>query len=93
MGKRSHKAKEVQEKIRQVLLHDWDPIGVSDVPEAKDEYDSYVGGIHRLLASGASEYQIIERLHNLETVSMDLNGNRERLKGVAVKLAKLSVSL
>jgi hypothetical protein len=93
MGKRSQKAKEIQEEIRQVLLREWDPIGVSDIPEAQDEYDSYVGGIYRLLASGASEYQIMERLHNLETVSMGLNGNRERLKGVAEKLAKMEVSL
>jgi hypothetical protein len=92
MSKRGRRAKEIQERIRQVLLHEWDPIGVSDIPAAHDEYDSYVGGIYRLLASGASEYQIIERLHNLETVSMGLNGNREGLKDVAAKLAKLNVS-
>ena len=93
MRNRSRRAKEIQERIKQVLLHEWDPIGVSDIPEAQDEYDSYVGGIYRLLASGASEYQIIERLYNLETVSMGLTGNRERLKRVAGKLAGLSVSL
>jgi len=93
MRNRSRRAKEIQERIRQVLLHEWDPIGVSDMPEAQDEYDSYVGGIYRLLASGASEYQIIERLYNLETVSMGLTGNRERLKRVAGKLAELGVSL
>lgn len=92
MVKRSQRAKEVQEEVRQILLHEWDPLGVSDVPEAQDEYDSYVGGIYRLLASGASEHQIVERLHNLETVSMGLNSNRERLKSVAEKLAKLGVS-
>ena len=93
MSNRSERAKEIQEAIRQVLLHEWDPIGVSDIPEAHDEYDSYVGGIYRLLASGASEYQIIERLYNLETVDMGLPGNREGLKRVAEKLAELSVSL
>ena len=93
MSKRGQRAKEIQETIRQVLLHQWDPIGVSDIPEAQDEYDSYVGGIYRLLASGASEHQIIERLYNIETVSMGLPGNREYLKGVAEKLAKLDVSL
>jgi hypothetical protein len=93
MSNRSERAKEIQEAIRQVLLHEWDPIGVSDIPEAQDEYDSYVGGIYRLLASGASEYQIIERLYNLETVDMGLPGNREGLKRVAEKLAELSVSL
>ena len=92
MRNRSRKTKETQERIRQVLLHEWDPIGVGDIPEAQDEYDSYVGGIYRLLASGASEYQIIERLYNIETVSMGLNGNREALGGVAEKLAKLDVS-
>lgn len=93
MVKRSQKAREIREKIRQVLLHEWDPIGVGDTPEAQDEYDSYVGGVYRLLASGASEYRIIEHLYNIETVSMGLNGNREGLKGVAEKLARLDVSL
>lgn len=93
MRNRKQKAIEIQEKIRQVLLHDWDPIGVSDTPAAWDEYDSYVGGIYRLLASGASEYQIIERLYNIETVSMGLPGDREYLKGIAEKLIKLDVSL
>ncbi|MBA3716255.1 MAG: hypothetical protein H0W76_28010 [Pyrinomonadaceae bacterium] len=93
MSKRGQRAKEIQETIRQVLLHQWDPIGVSDIPEAQDEYDSYVGGIYRLLASGASEHQIIERLYNIETVSMGLPSNRAGLKNVAEKLAKLAVSL
>ena len=93
MRNRSRRVKEIQERIRQVLLHEWDPIGVSDILEAQDEYDSYVGGIYRLLASGASEYQLTERLHNLETESMGLPGNQERLKRVAGKLAELNVSL
>jgi hypothetical protein len=39
-------ARKIQESIRLVLLRDWDPIGVQDVPEAQDEYDSYVGGVY-----------------------------------------------
>ncbi len=92
MKKRSKKAIEIQESIRHILFYDWDPIGINDsFPD--DEYDSYVGGIYRLLASGASEFQIIERLYQLETISMGLNGNQERLKNVAEKLMKLNVSL
>ncbi|HEY0077582.1 MAG TPA: hypothetical protein VGB73_02980 [Pyrinomonadaceae bacterium] len=93
MNKPSRKGVEMQEKIRQILLHEWDPIGVSDVPEAQDEYDSYVGGIYRLLASGASEHQVVERLYQLETVSMGLDGERERLGEVARRLVELGVSL
>jgi hypothetical protein len=92
MKKRSKKAIEIQESIGHILFYDWDPIGIND-SGPNDEYDSYVGGIYRLLASNASEYQIIERLYQLETISMGLSGNRERLKNVAEKLMKLNVSL
>jgi hypothetical protein len=89
---KKEKAVEIQESIRKILFYDWDPIGINDFgPD--DEYDSYVGGIYRLLASGADEYKIIERLYQLETIGMGLNGNRERLKSVAEKLLKLNVSL
>ena len=92
MKKRSKKAIEIQESIRRILWIDWDPIGINDLG-ADDEYDSYIGGIYRLLISGASEHQIIDRLYQLETISMGLIGDRERLKNVAEKLMKLSVSL
>ncbi len=92
MKNRNKKAIEIQESIRHILFYDWDPIGIND-SGLDDEYDSYVGGIYRLLTSGASEYQIIERLYQLETISMGLNGYRERLKNVAEKLMKLNVSL
>ena len=39
---------------RQVLLADWDPIGIRDVPQARDEYDGYAATIVRMLAGGAS---------------------------------------
>ena len=33
MNKR--RAREIQESIRQVLLHDWDPIEVADEPQSR----------------------------------------------------------
>lgn len=94
MSKRSKKerAAEVQESIRQILFYDWDPIGIND-SGPDDEYDSYVGGIYRLLTSGVDEYKLVERLYQLETMSMGLRGDRERVKGIAEKLLKLNVSL
>ena len=92
MKKRSEDARKIQESIRQILWNDWDPIGIND-SGPDDEYDSYVGGIYRLLACGTSEYQVIERLYQLETVSMRLNGDRIRLQKVAEKLMKVNVSL
>jgi hypothetical protein len=49
------RARKIQGQIRLVLLQDWDPIGVADIPEAHDEYNSYVGPMYRMLASSASE--------------------------------------
>lgn len=94
MSDRNQRSREIQESLRQVLLRDWDPIGVSDLPEAQDEYDSYVGGVYRLLASGASEDEIIEHLYRIESDEMGLSAaEREGLRDIARKLTKLNVSL
>ena len=39
------RSREIRCHIRGVLMAEWDPIGVSDIPEAADEYDSYIGGV------------------------------------------------
>jgi hypothetical protein len=59
-------ARLLQHEIGRTLLTRWDPIGIRDEPAAADEYDSYVGGVYRLLASGASALQIAEHLAGLE---------------------------
>jgi N-acyl-D-aspartate/D-glutamate deacylase len=58
--------------IRKFLLHEWDPIGVLESPEAWDEYDSYIDGIYQLLASGADVRAVAEHLLRIENVQMDL---------------------
>ncbi len=82
----------IQESIKQVLLQDWDPIGISDIPEAQDEYDSYVGGGYRLLASGGSEDVIVEHLYRIAADTMGLPiTDRENLREVARKLRGLNI--
>ena len=66
---------------------------MSGMEGPEDEYDSYVGGVYRLLASGASANQIIEYLFEIQTTRMGLAANREGLKDVAEKLTNLEVSL
>lgn len=84
------KAQEIQYEIAGILLHDWDPIGVRDI--RADEYESYVGGIYRLLASGAAPEAIAEHLSALETEEMGLSRNRRAdLLAVARKLCDLVV--
>lgn len=67
------RAAEIQQKICEVLMQHWDSIGAADVPEAQDEYDSYVGPVYRLLASGASDADVIDLLYKTETETMGLS--------------------
>ncbi len=67
MTSREVRAKEIQRAIGEVLLRNWDPLGVKDEPQAQDEYDAYVGGVYHLIASGATAKQIAEHLVRVET--------------------------
>lgn len=66
--------KAAERTVSEVLMREWDPIGVSDVPEAQDEYDSYVPEFVALLARNATEEEIAKALHRIETVAMGMNG-------------------
>ena len=73
MHSRGRRAREIESQIAAILLHDWDPIGVADVPQARDEYDSYVGGVYRVLASGGSLAEIEAHLRDIEVRMMGLD--------------------
>jgi len=91
---KQQRARAIQESIRQILLRDWDPIGINDVPEANDEYGAYVGGVYRLLASHCSADQLIDHLFAIETQAIGMSvPEREHLRPVATKLLGLNVAL
>jgi len=66
------RSREIRCHIRRVLMAEWDPIGVSDIPEAADEYDSYIGGVYELLERGASAANICDYLRNIEVDQMEM---------------------
>jgi hypothetical protein len=92
-GSREDRALEIQRAIGAILLQYWDPIGIRDVPEMQDEYDSYVGPVYRLLASGASTDQIAKHLADVETSLGVKAATPAQLFPVAARLAALDVSL
>lgn len=94
MENRKDRAEQIQEAIAAVLLHDWDPIGVQDCPEAADEYDAYGGGVYRLLASGATAHDVAEHLKEVEEARMGGFGTTvDDLMPVAEKLLSIDVRL
>jgi len=94
MPSREQRAKEIQRWISDILQRHWDPIGINDDPDAQGEYDAYVGGVYRLIASGASPRELAEYLVRVETERLGYQDSDPRmLIPVAKKLLKLNVSL
>lgn len=44
--------------VDRVLWEVWDPIGVNDCPEARDEYSGYAPVVARMLHDGATDAEI-----------------------------------
>ena len=54
-----------EDELRAVAMEKWDPIGVSDVPEAADEYDAHLGQIAARLREGVSSEDLAASLTRL----------------------------
>lgn len=88
-------ARQIRQRIRTVLMEVWDPIGVNLLPEAADEYDSYIGDFYEELAGERSREKIIDRLSYLESDHMGLPHLQHALPGrlEVVAEALLSISV
>lgn len=61
--------------VDEVLHYIWDPIGVRNTPQARDEYHSYLPRVFQLLREGRSAASIADYLGKLTTGSMGLSKN------------------
>jgi hypothetical protein len=80
------------EEIKRILLNEWDPIGLADVPEAVDEYDAYALRVFTLLQSGAKRASIRDYLQWVVTERMGLSGNLEHSEQIANGLLEIHES-
>ncbi len=70
-------------ELRELLLRDWDPIGISKIAEAQsDEYEHYAGQLVRRLRAGATEEEVAVVLEGFRT-DMGLEPSDELPLGVA----------
>jgi hypothetical protein len=65
-------ARQVKTEVGRVLWEVWDPIGVNDEPNARDEYSGYVNGVFELLTSAATHEDIAEHLREIAIQRMGL---------------------
>ena len=75
-------------KIDDILWFDWDPIGINDIAP-RNEYQSYVPEILRLIKAKANRLEIAKRLHILETENMGICGTIENCLIIADKILNI----
>lgn len=54
-----YRTRQAQRDVRALLL-EWDPIGISGVDEAQDEYDCMIGPLLRLLFDRADQSRVLD---------------------------------
>ena len=92
-GRNKYQSRENRARVRQILLHDWDPIGIQDVPEASDEYDRYVDKAYVMLMDGrATADMIAAYLYEIAAEHMGL-GRHSRLEEISSSVAETLVAL
>lgn len=78
------KKADLHTRVAEVIHYIWDPIGISDVPEARDEYDAYLPKIMTLLENGTPQ-QLEEYLMFVETDRMGM----DKVEGANAKLVEI----
>ena len=92
MIKKINNAKILHDKVRGIILKEWDPIGIKDFPEAQNEYDAYISSICDLLTSEKSEHEIFNYLWLIETEHIGLSGDEQHTRLIAKRLAELIIA-
>lgn len=64
---------ELYRRVDEVLHYLWDPIGSAGVPEARDEYDSYVPQVFSMIVANRDAKEIEEHLISIESDRMGLS--------------------
>jgi hypothetical protein len=72
-GRDKYQSRENRARVRDVLMREWDPIGVAEIPAAADEYDAYASKAYvMLMDERATEKAISAYLFKIATRHMGL---------------------
>jgi hypothetical protein len=90
-GRDKYRSRENRRLLRELLMREWDPIGVRDVPTAQDEYDNYTGEAYVMLDRGATTEDMERYLRSVEdymglTQTRDMLDRRQRVAELLIAL-------
>ena len=74
--------RELYRRVCEIAHYVWDPIGVSDIPEAHDEYNSYTWALFGRAKTGDVS-QVMEYMKWAATENMGLSFDKERAEKAA----------
>lgn len=78
MGKKlGLRDEELYRRVDEVLHYIWDPIGVSGVPQARDEYYFYLPDVFKLVKDEAPAEIIAQHLTEIVVNRMGLDGTMQ----------------
>jgi hypothetical protein len=80
--------RELQRRVDEVLFYVWDPIGVSNEPYARGEYESYVPKILQLVEENDDIQPISTYLANIISTNMSLSPDKKQCDYTAEILLK-----
>lgn len=81
MPKQGQKLREeAYRNIHDILLNDWDPLNVKMIPDAFDEYDSFIDNIYKLLQDNVTNEQIFETLMMIALEDLGVADNAVLIK-------------
>jgi hypothetical protein len=73
-GRNKYQSRENRARVREILMRDWDPIGVAGISEAADEYDRYADWAYvMLMDERATAEAIAAYLFEIATRHMGLS--------------------
>jgi hypothetical protein len=68
------------DRCDKILLYTWDPIGIADVPQCRDEYTGYLPQVWRLVRDGAGADEVVRYLNKVATEYMGLSADEQRVR-------------
>ncbi|MFY0604442.1 MAG: hypothetical protein JXQ93_10855 [Flavobacteriaceae bacterium] len=79
----------IYKAINEILLKEWDPIGLNSFP--KDEYSGYVPTIYKKMKNGTNLKGLSDLLLKIESTSLGVVEDVQRCDIAAEKLLKIEL--
>lgn len=74
--------------VDEILFYHWDPVGVSDSPEAREEYHGYLPQVFLLVKNGSPKEVVTKLLAKYQTDDMGMPDDDRRNDQVASMLLR-----